>query len=165
MKIKFAKRYLESIFFRLFLLSTLSVAFYHTYFYIFSLVDGSINRYSASLLNVILSSVGFYFSIVPIKILSTIFPNWYLFTTNLRYPISSNGWVFILEQAIVIIFVTLTIFAIYILQMWIKRIYLRMTNPEYNHKWSYTSRFLGIISLMYYFAVLLSVISVATGVF
>jgi len=154
MKIKFSQRYLQSLYFRIIASAFILVTVYQIFFWILDFFNLQ-NKYQANIFTVIITIFGFYFSIIPIKILSTIFPSWYSFTGTTKYPISNNFWVFLVEQFLIVIFLSITLFSIYILIMWAKRLLKKIMGNEPHVKWSKRSILLGILSFVYYLMILL----------
>ena len=160
MIIKFSKKYLKSELFIFFLISLVLDLIYNFFFWILDWF-GFGNKFLDNNFTALIAFLGYYFSVIPIKILSVTFPDWYNFTPTLKYPISNSIWVFILEQSFIILFITITLFTIYIMMMWIKRIYNKFI-LRLNQKWSKFSIFIGSISLLYYLIIILSVIYLAS---
>ena len=111
------------------------------------------NSFTASI-----TFIGFYFSIIPIKVFSSLFPNLYTFTSVFNYPISKSIWVFFIEQFIIVIFMTLTIFSIYIIIMWVKRFFNKFVLKIHQKQWSSYSKLMGILSLIFYTLIIISII-------
>ncbi|MEI7604203.1 MAG: hypothetical protein WCJ19_04235 [bacterium] len=162
MKVRFTQKYLQSIWIKILLGSVFTVAVYHIFFLFLDLLNLQ-NKYEANFVTIIITIIGFYFSVIPIKALSSIFPDWYMYTTNNHFPYSRNGWVFTIEQILVAIFVTVSIFAIYIIIMWMKRLYKRFVLKRVIvKKWSRLSIIVGISCFLYYVILLVIASILAT---
>lgn len=163
MKIKFSQKYLQTLFAKFLLLSTFFTFFYHVFFFLYERSNPTANKYLANILNTLITLLGFYFSIIPIKILSVLVPSWYDFTSSYKYPVSKSFWIFLIEQACVILFITLNLLVIYILLMWAKRLYYKFTTEKYHKPWSLRSKILGTICLVYYLFLLIMIFALASG--
>lgn len=160
MRVKFASKYLQHILLRLFLVSLIATVFYHLFFYITGLSNIQ-NQYSNNIFFYAISVIGFYFSIIPIKTLAAIFPDWYTFSTSANFPLSKNMFVFFIEQISVIGFMTITLFVTYIIIMWCKRFYDRYIEKKHA-TWSHRSIWLGISCVVYY-AIMLTAIGIVAS--